>query len=65
MRCVNVWNDRAKSNWAILPVSMIVTADTIGVENRGMRRDRQREKEREEEKEKKWNAKEDEKDADK
>lgn len=59
-----MWNDRAKSNWAILSVSMIVTADTMGVENCGMRRDRQRERERQR-KRKKRDAKEGERDANK
>lgn len=46
VRRATIWNDRAKSNWAILPVSTIVTADAMGVENCGMRRARERERER-------------------
>jgi len=48
-----VWNDRTKSNWAILPVSMIVTADTMGVENCVRYEARQAERERER---KKWDT---------
>lgn len=38
--------ERVKSNWAILPVSMIVTADTMGVENCVRHEARQTERER-------------------